>query len=112
MGRPKSKEVEAVEKIIEDMHKAGTLTAQTKPRHLGLSPAVAKKMHNRISPILTAAKERLAKWRRQREETYRQSRNQQHALEQLDREAAALVAAREKAYQAAKAAWEARKKSE
>jgi hypothetical protein len=41
------------------MHKAGTLTAQTKPRHLGLSPAVAKKMHNRISPILTAAKERL-----------------------------------------------------
>ena len=59
MGRPKSKEVEAVEKIIEDMHKAGTLTAQTKPRHLGLSPAVAKKMEGRISPILKAAKERL-----------------------------------------------------
>jgi hypothetical protein len=59
MGRPKSREVETVEKIIEDMHKAGKLTARTKPRDLELSPAVAKKMENRISPILKAAKERL-----------------------------------------------------
>ena len=59
MPRPKSKEVEVVEKLIEDMHKAGKLTAQTKPKDLGLSPAVAKKMENRISPILKAAKERL-----------------------------------------------------
>jgi hypothetical protein len=63
------------------------------------------------SPELTAAKQRLAEWRHQREETYRQSRSQQHALEQLDREAAALVAARESAYRAAKAAREPAKKS-
>lgn len=56
------------------------------------------------SPELTAAKERLAKWRHQREQTYRQSRSQQHALEQLDRESANLMAAREKAYRRAKAA--------
>jgi hypothetical protein len=64
------------------------------------------------SPELTAAKQRLTDWRRQREETYRQSRSQQHALEQLDREAAALVAARQSAYQAAKAAREQSKKKE
>jgi hypothetical protein len=59
MGRHKSKEVEAVEKVIQEMHEAGKLTAQTKPRELKLTPAVAKKMENRISPILKAAKERL-----------------------------------------------------
>jgi hypothetical protein len=61
MGRPKSKEVETVEKVIENMHNVGKLTAQTKPRDVAakLSPAVAKEMENRISPILKAAKERL-----------------------------------------------------
>jgi hypothetical protein len=60
MGRPKSEEVEAVEKIIENMYNVGKLTAQTKPRDVAekLPPAVAKKMENRISPILKAAKER------------------------------------------------------
>jgi hypothetical protein len=64
------------------------------------------------SPELTAAKERLAQWRRQREETYRQSRRQQHVLEQLDREHAALVAARQDAYLAAKAKREQSRKSQ
>jgi hypothetical protein len=59
MPRPKSKEVEVVEKLIEDMHKAGKLTAQTKPKDLELSTVVAKKMENRISPILKEAKKRL-----------------------------------------------------
>jgi len=61
MGRPKSKEVETVEKVIENMHNVGKLTVQTKPRDVAakLSPAVAKEMENRISPILKAAKERL-----------------------------------------------------
>lgn len=56
------------------------------------------------SPELTEAKGRLTAWRRQREHTYRESRGQQHALEQLDRESAALTAARESAYRAAKVA--------
>ena len=64
------------------------------------------------SPELTAAQQRLAEWRRQREQTYRQSRSQQHALEQLEREGAALVAARENAYRAAKARREPPRKSE
>lgn len=55
------------------------------------------------SPELTAARERLAEWRRQREEAYRQSRQAQHAFEILERDATARVA-RESAYRAAKTA--------
>jgi hypothetical protein len=62
------------------------------------------------SPELTAAKERLAEWRRQREEIYRQSRSRQHALEQLDRDGNGLLTARDSAYRTAKAAQEAPKK--
>lgn len=54
------------------------------------------------SPELTAAQERLTECRHQREQTYRQSRNQQRALERLDREREALLKARENAYRAAK----------
>ena len=58
------------------------------------------------SPELDAARQRLAEWRRQREETYRQSRRQQYGFEQLDRESKALLVARETSYLAAKAARE------
>ncbi len=55
------------------------------------------------SPELTAAKERLAQCRQQVEEAYRQSRQQQHALDKLGPEGANLRAAREKAYRTAEA---------
>ncbi len=57
-----------------------------------------------ISLELRAAQERLTEWRHQREQTYRQSRNEQHELERLDREREALLKARENAYRTAKAA--------
>lgn len=58
MGRPKSKEVEAVEEAIERMHAANKLNPNTKPRDVAaeLSDALAKKMANRISPLLKKAK--------------------------------------------------------
>lgn len=59
---------------------------------------------NVVSGELIAAKERLAQWRQQAEETYRQSRRQQHALDRLNGEREILLGAREKAYRAAKAA--------
>ncbi len=58
------------------------------------------------SPELAAAQQRLAGWRRQREEAYQQSRRQHYALERLDRESKTLLAARENAYRSAKAARE------
>ena len=63
------------------------------------------------SPEYAAARQRLLEWRRQREETYRQSRRQQYAVEKLDRESKALVTARENAYRAAMAAREQAKKN-
>ena len=60
MGRPKSKEVETVENVIAKMHAAGELTAATKPKDVSakLSAGLAKKMDNRISPLLQDAKRR------------------------------------------------------
>ena len=56
------------------------------------------------SPELIEAKARIAEWRRQREELLRQSRKIAHLLELQPREYTALVEARDKAYQSAKAA--------
>jgi hypothetical protein len=55
------------------------------------------------SPELTEAKRRLADWRRQYEQTYRQSREVGHALEVQKRQYKELSAAPAEAYKAAKA---------
>jgi len=63
------------------------------------------------SPTLTAANQRLADWRQKYEETYRQLREKEHALEAHKRQETEVSEARNIAYKEAKAAEDAAKKS-
>jgi len=64
------------------------------------------------SPQLTAAKQRLEQWRARYEQTYRQSREIEHALEVQRREYNNLLDARSEAYKTAKANRDAAKQSQ
>lgn len=67
--------------------------------------------HSVSSPDLTAAKERIAAWRQQREQLLRQNRKVMQAMEQQPRQYNALIEARNKAYQEAKAVKDAEAKA-